>query len=114
MMFISHELTVVEHVCDVIAVMYLGVVVEQAATPEFFSNVLHPYSQALLSAKPKDDPEAKTQRIILEGDMPNAIDIPEGCRFASRCRRFQAGKCDVVQPPLRQVREGHWVACHLV
>ena len=114
MMFISHELTVVEHVCDVIAVMYLGVVVEQAATPEFFSNVLHPYSQALLSAKPKDDPEAKTQRIMLEGDLPNAIDIPEGCRFASRCRRFQAGKCDVEQPPLRQVREGHWVACHLV
>ena len=114
MMFISHELTVVEHLCDVVAVMYLGTVVETASTAEIFKNTLHPYTQALISAKPRENPDEKTNRIMLEGDVPSAIDIPNGCRFASRCQNFIAGKCDVTAPELREVEPGHFVACHLI
>lgn len=113
MMFISHELTVVEHLCDNVAVMYLGTVVETAPTEELFKNILHPYTQALISAKPRENPEQQTNRIILEGDVPSAIDIPKGCRFASRCPKCVAGMCDVKAPELREVEKGHFVACHL-
>jgi oligopeptide/dipeptide ABC transporter ATP-binding protein len=113
MMFISHELTVVEHLCDMVAVMYLGVVVETAPTAELFKNVIHPYSQALISAKPRETPEQQTNRIILEGDVPSAIDIPEGCRFAGRCPKRKDGKCDKIAPQLREIEPGHFVACHL-
>lgn len=96
MLFISHEMTVVQHLCDTVAVMYLGKVMELAPTQELFSRLLHPYTQALMSAIPKTDPEAHAQRIMLEGDIPNAIDLPKGCRFASRCRfccqRWPAGR----------------------
>ena len=114
MMFISHEMTVVEHLCDTVAVMYLGQVMETAPTEELFSNLLHPYTQALMSAIPKADPEASSERIVLEGDIPNAIDIPEGCRFASRCIHCQ-DICRKQAPKLRPVNDkGHQVACHLV
>ena len=88
MMFISHEMSVVEHICDRVAVMYLGQIVEMAPTKELFDNISHPYTKALMSAIPIADPEEKKQRIILEGDIPNAIDLPEGCSFASRCQFF--------------------------
>ena len=111
MLFISHEMTVVEHICDQVAVMYLGKVMEVAPTKVLFKNLLHPYTQALMSAIPKADPEANTQRIMLEGDIPNAIDLPLGCRFASRCR-FCTEECKKVSPQLTDVGDGHFVACH--
>ncbi len=111
MLFISHEMTVVEHVCDQVAVMYLGKVMEVAPTKVLFKNILHPYTQALMSAIPKADPEADHQRIMLEGDIPNAIDLPSGCRFASRCR-FCTEECKNEMPQLTYVGDGHYVACH--
>jgi oligopeptide/dipeptide ABC transporter ATP-binding protein len=114
MMFVSHELTVVEHICDVVAVMYLGEIVEKASTEEMFSNMQHPYTQALISAKPKEHPEQEKTRIVLEGDVPSALDIPSGCRFASRCPRCQKGRCDVESPKLKEVAPEHFVSCHLV
>ena len=112
MMFVSHELTVVEHICDVVTVMYLGVIVEKAPTAELFGNVMHPYTEALISAKPRENPEQETSRIILEGDVPSAIDVPDGCRFASRCPKCKKGKCDVENPILREITPEHFVACH--
>nr|WP_296263347.1 ABC transporter ATP-binding protein [uncultured Merdimonas sp.] len=114
MMFISHELTVVEHVCDEILVMYLGTVVEKASAEELFQNILHPYTQALISAKPKEHPAMETHRIILEGEAKSAMDAGTGCKFAPRCRFFQKGKCDVEMPELREVSSGHFVACHAI
>jgi len=114
MMFISHELTVVRHICDVVAVMYLGRIVEMAPTEKLFSEVLHPYSKALISAKPKDNPNQKVERIILEGDVPDAMDLPNGCRFSPRCPNYQKGVCDGKEPQLREVSPGHFVSCHLV
>ncbi len=111
MLFISHEMTVVEHICDEVAVMYLGEIVEQAPTGELFANLLHPYTQALMSAVPRSDPEEKKERILLEGDVQGAIDLPGGCRFAPRCRLCQ-DRCRQEHPALREVREGHLVACH--
>lgn len=111
MMFISHEMSVVEHICDQVAVMYLGKIVEMAPTEELFSNILHPYTQALMSAIPKSDPEEQKERIILEGDIPNAIDLPKGCSFASRCR-YCSGKCLEESPELKEIANGHQAACH--
>lgn len=113
-MFVSHDLNVVRHVCDTVAVMYLGNIVEMAPVDELFSNTLHPYTQALISAKPKNHPLDNKERIILEGDVPNAIDIPKGCRFASRCKMFKAGVCDQANPPMEEHTPGHYVACHVV
>ena len=113
MLFISHEMTVVEHICDEVAVMYLGRIVEQAPTQELFANLLHPYTQALMSAVPRTDPEEKKERILLEGDVQGAADLPRGCRFAPRCR-FCRERCREEEPELRQVREGHLAACHYV
>ena len=114
MMFISHELTVVEHVCDEILVMYLGTVVEKASGEELFQNILHPYTQALISAKPKEHPAMETHRIMLEGEAKSAMDAGGGCKFAPRCRFCQKGKCDVQMPPLKEITPGHFVACHKV
>lgn len=113
MMFISHEMSVVEHICDKVAVMYLGKIVEIAPTEELFSNIRHPYTQALMSAIPKSDPEDQKERIILEGDIPNAIDLPKGCSFASRCRNC-TGKCREETPALKDIGNGHQIACHYV
>lgn len=109
--FISHNLSVVRHVSDRIAVMYLGKIVELCGYREMFTRPLHPYTQALLSAIPVARMEYRRERIILEGDVPSPIEPKEGCRFAGRCRyRFDA--CDVT-PELREQEPGHWVACHL-
>ena len=113
MLFISHEMTVVRHLCDRVAVMYLGTVVEQAETEELFGNLLHPYTQALMSAIPTLDPDHKKNRIVLEGDIPSAIDLPSGCPFADRCVRCSE-ECRASRPPLRDVGGGHLVACHKV
>ena len=113
MMFISHELTVVEHICDYVIVMYLGAIVEMGRTEQLFGNTAHPYTEALLSAKPREHPDVATNRIILEGDVPNAMDIPKFCRFHTRCPYFIPGRCDAEYPPLAQLEDGHWAACHL-
>jgi oligopeptide/dipeptide ABC transporter ATP-binding protein len=113
MLFISHEMSVVRHLCDQVAVMYLGMVVEQAETEELFSRLLHPYTQALMSAIPTLDPDHKSRRIVLQGDIPSPIDLPAGCPFADRCSRC-APQCREARPALRDRGGGHLVACHLV
>lgn len=114
-LFISHDLGVVQYMCDEIAVMYLGQIVEQADRISLFREPLHPYTWALLSAVPSADPAMRDQadRIRLEGDPPSPIDLPPGCRFASRCP-FSESRCIAETPPLRTIRDGHAVACHLV
>jgi oligopeptide transport system ATP-binding protein len=108
---ISHDLNIVRHMCTSIIVMYLGKVVEHSPASELFSNPRHPYTRALLSAAPIADPDAKRERIILTGEVPNAIDPPQGCRFASRCPKRQA-TCTQEEPILIRVSENHYVACH--
>lgn len=111
-LFISHDLNVVRHVCDRIAVVYLGAIMEMGTIEQVYSNVMHPYTEALISAKPKEHPLEKKEHILLEGDIPNAIDIKEGCRFAGRCKYFKEGLCDNRTPKLKDIGGGHYVACH--
>ncbi len=111
-LFIAHDLRVIKHISDRVAVMYLGQIVEIAEGNELYQNPLHPYTQALLSAIPVTDPRTKKQRIVVEGDPPSPIHIPSGCRFHPRCpKRFE--RCDQEAPVLREVSSGHWVSCHL-
>ena len=111
-LFISHDLNVVKHVCDKVAVVYLGAVMEMGNIDDVYSNVMHPYTEALISAKPKEHPLIEKEHILLEGDIPNAIDIPEGCRFAGRCKYFKKGLCDNRTPKLKDMGNGHYAACH--
>jgi len=112
LLFISHELTVVEQVCDIVAVMYLGTIVEEAPTVELFGNMKHPYTQALISARPKDDPAISVERIFFKGEQPSPINIGKGCRFAGRCPKFVPGICDTETPELKEILPKHYVACH--
>lgn len=114
-LFISHDLGVVQHMCDSIAVMYMGRVVEHADRLSLFNNPLHPYTAALLSAVPSVDKErrAKTKRILIPGDPPDPLNPPKGCRFANRCP-VAADICREKDPELINRGEGHRVACHLV
>jgi len=110
-LFVTHHLLVVKYTSDRIAVMYLGKVVELAATPEMFRQPLHPYTKALLSAIPIPDPETGRERIILTGDVPNPVDPPRACRFHPRCR-YAKDICREVEPRLEDAGQGHMVACH--
>ena len=114
-LFIAHDLNIVRYISDRIAVMYLGSVVELATSDELYTNTLHPYSKALLSAVPIPDPqqEAKKQRQIIDGDVPSPINKPHGCAFSSRCP-VACEKCRQCAPELKEVKPGHFVACHLV
>ena len=112
-MFISHDLSVVEHLCQRIGVMYLGSMVELADKDELFDNPLHPYTKALLSAIPIPDPTIKRERIILTGDIPSPANPPEGCKFHTRCP-YATDKCRNEAPEYREIKEGHFVACHRV
>ncbi|MCC8100959.1 MAG: ABC transporter ATP-binding protein [Clostridiales bacterium] len=110
-LFISHDLSVVRHISNRVAVMYLGQIVELAETDEIFSNTLHPYSIALLSAVPRVDFSNKNKRIVLEGDVPSPVDPAPGCRFAPRCFMTK-DICHAENPELREVCPGHCVRCH--
>ena len=109
-LFISHDLSVVKHISDTVAVMYLGQIVEVAAKDELYANPLHPYTQALLSAIPIPDPTVQQKRILLTGDVPNPIHPPAGCRFHPRCPRA-CEVCAQTQPAMTD-HGGHLVACH--
>lgn len=110
-LFISHDLAVIQHVCDEIAVMYLGAIVEKTDRKALFGNPRHPYTRALLSAVLSSSSSEKVQRIRLEGDIPNPINKPTGCRFRTRCA-YAKKICSEVEPALEEKSPGHWEACH--
>lgn len=109
--FIAHDLSVVEHISDRVAVMYLGQVIELADTNEIFMNPKHPYTEALLSAVPKPDPEIKIDRIVLKGEVPSPMDLPTGCLFHPRCSHATE-LCSEKTPEFKETIEGHYCACH--
>jgi oligopeptide transport system ATP-binding protein len=114
-LFIAHDLAMVRHISSRVGVMYLGVMTEMAICDELFTNPLHPYTQALLSAIPIPDSavERQRKRIILKGDVPSPVNPPSGCRFRTRCNRAMA-ICSEERPAWREAAAGHWVACHLI
>ena len=111
LLFVAHDLSVVKHVSDRVAVMYLGKIVELAPKKELFDDPMHPYTRALLSSVPIPDPTKKKKKILM-GEVPSPINPPSGCRFHPRCSKCMQ-KCSEVGPCLAEVREGHFVACHL-
>ena len=111
-LFISHDLSVVEHISDTVGVMYLGTMVEFSDTDKIFAKPLHPYTQALFSAIPIPDPDVKINRIVLEGSIPSPANPPSGCKFHTRCAKCME-ICKTVVPEYREVEPNHFCACHL-
>ena len=112
-LFISHDLSVIEHVSDEVAVMYLGKIVEYGNCSDIFANPKHPYTKALLSAIPKTNPGESKKRILLKGDVPSPLNHPEGCNFHNRCVEYKKGICDSISPELIDTGNNHKVACVL-
>lgn len=113
LLFISHDLSVVRYLADRVVVMYLGQIMERGTTEEVFAPPYHPYTEALLSAVPVADPDVKKREIVLEGNLPSALDPPQGCPFATRCPRKLGSICDAERPPVRIHGGGHAIACHI-
>jgi peptide/nickel transport system ATP-binding protein len=111
-LFISHDLSVVEHISDTIGVMYLGNLVEYGPRADIFSRPLHPYTNALFSAIPMPDPDVKMNRVILEGSIPSPANPPKGCKFHTRCNKCME-RCKTEAPVQQEVEPGHFVVCHL-
>ena len=111
-LFIAHDLSVVEHISSRVAVMYMGNIVELASSEELYENPRHPYAEALISSVPAIDPDHKSKRIVLEGDVPSPANPPSGCKFHPRCR-FAKDICSQQSPEWREISPEHWVACHL-
>ena len=111
-LFISHDLSVVEHISDTVGVMYLGNLVEYGATPDIFSHPLHPYTKALFSAIPIPDPTIRRERIVLQGSIPSPANPPSGCKFHTRCP-YATERCKTEAPKQREAEPGHYVVCHL-
>ncbi len=112
LIFIAHDLSVVEHICDRIAVMYLGRIVELAGSEDLLGHPLHPYTEALVSAVPPADPDIQVNRIILEGDIPSPANPPSGCVFHPRCRYNDNDRCVREEPALREIIPNHYASCH--
>jgi len=113
-LFISHDLKIVQHICDRVAVMYLGLLVELAPADQLYSDPQHPYTKALLSAVPLMDPKSKRKRVILEGDVPSPMNPPSGCAFHPRCPvKDKPEECFKEQPQLRKLSNGTMAACHV-
>jgi oligopeptide/dipeptide ABC transporter ATP-binding protein len=110
-LFISHNLSVVEYICDRVAVMYLGRLVEMAPTKSLFASPLHPYTEALISAVPEPDPDHMSQEVLLEGEPPNPTNPPTGCHFHTRCR-YATDLCRTESPDWKEYAPGHFAACH--
>lgn len=110
--FISHDLPVVEHICDRVVVMYLGSILEMGRAEDLFKAPIHPYTKALLAAKPKENPDVKKEEFTLKGDVPNAMEMPSGCKFYTRCPYAKEGLCDCKIPEWKEISEGHFAACH--
>jgi oligopeptide transport system ATP-binding protein len=111
-LFIAHDLSVVEHISDRVAVMYLGRIVELASDKDLYQNPLHPYSRALLSAVPIPDPEVRKKKMLLQGDVPSPMNPPSGCTFHTRCPECKE-ICTQEEPSFQNIGDDHWVACHL-
>jgi peptide/nickel transport system ATP-binding protein len=112
-LFIAHDLSVIEHISDRVAVMYVGKLVELAETEDLFMTPKHPYTEALMSAVPKPDPLLRSKRIVLPGDVPSPANPPSGCYFHPRCQYVQ-DVCQVEEPHLEEISSGHYVRCHFV
>jgi oligopeptide/dipeptide ABC transporter ATP-binding protein len=112
-LFISHNLTVIRHICDRVAIMYLGKIVEMAPKEILFEKPQHPYTKALISAIPIPDPTLRKEKIILKGDIPSAFNLPKGCRFNTRCENKKP-ICTEIEPKLLEIDKEHYVACHLI
>ena len=116
MLFISHDLSIVRYLSDRVMVMYLGHVVEMGTTEDVFAPPYHPYTEALLSAVPIADTSVQKKHIVLEGDIPSAMNPPSGCPFQTRCQRkdkVPGGLCEKEVPPMRRLSDGHQIKCHL-
>jgi peptide/nickel transport system ATP-binding protein len=111
-LFIAHDLSAVAYACDRVAVMYLGRLVEMATTKELYYKPKHPYTEALMSAIPPDDPELPMQPVFLEGEQPNPANPPSGCTFHTRCRYADTERCITEVPRFREVSAGHFISCH--
>jgi oligopeptide/dipeptide ABC transporter ATP-binding protein len=112
-LYITHDLALARHICDRIAVMYLGKVVERGMSDDVIGEALHPYSQALVAAVPVPDPSSRRIEVRVKGEIPSPVNPPSGCRFHTRCPSYIGDICREKEPPLIEVGKGHFVACHL-